>query len=43
MEQPAQRLRSLVAPFILRCLKAGALSDLPEKTESVIVAHTTGE
>lgn len=38
-----RRLRCLVAPFILRRLKTDVLSDLPEKTESVIVAHMSGE
>lgn len=42
-ERPTRRLRCLVAPFILRRLKTDVLSDLPEKTESVVVAHMTGE
>lgn len=41
--RPTQRLRCLVAPFILRRLKTDVLTDLPEKTENVIVAHMTGE
>lgn len=42
-EQAMQRLRCLVAPFILRRTKADVLSDLPPKTESVVVARMAGE
>ncbi|WP_072374554.1 DEAD/DEAH box helicase [Thermophilibacter mediterraneus] len=38
-----ERLRLLVSPFILRRLKTDVLSDLPEKTESVVVARMSGE
>ena len=34
-EDAARRLRSLVAPFMLRRLKADVLQDLPDKLESV--------
>ena len=39
----AQRLQCMVAPFILRRLKADVLSDLPEKSESIVYAHMSGE
>ena len=39
----ASRLRCLVAPFILRRLKGDVLSDLPDKTETVVYARMTGE
>lgn len=35
-EDAARRLRSLVAPFMLRRLKADVLKDLPDKLESVV-------
>lgn len=38
-----ERLRCLVAPFILRRLKADVLADLPQKTESVVRARMAGE
>jgi SNF2 family DNA or RNA helicase len=42
-EAAAQRLRSLVTPFILRRLKGDVLRDLPDKNESVVVANMEGE
>ena len=39
----AQRLRCMVAPFILRRLKADVLADLPEKSETVVWARMSGE
>ncbi|EFA22988.1 DEAD/DEAH box helicase [Bifidobacterium gallicum] len=39
----AQRLHHAVRPFILRRLKRDVLTDLPEKTESVIDVALTGE
>lgn len=38
-----ERLRCLTSPFILRRLKTDVLSDLPDKTESVVRAHMSGE
>lgn len=42
-EGAAERLRCLVAPFILRRLKGDVLRDLPEKNESVVYARMSGE
>ena len=42
-EGAAERLRCLVAPFILRRLKSDVLTELPEKHESVVYAQMTGE
>ena len=39
----AHRLQCMVAPFILRRLKADVLADLPEKNESVVYARMAGE
>lgn len=41
--EATRRLQCLVAPFILRRLKADVLADLPEKNESVVLAQMTGE
>ena len=42
-EGAADQLRRLVAPFILRRLKRDVLTDLPEKSESVVFAQMEGE
>lgn len=42
-EDAARRLRSLVAPFMLRRLKADVLKDLPDKLESVVYVPMEGE
>ena len=42
-EDAARRLRSLVAPFMLRRLKADVLRDLPDKLESVVYTPLEGE
>lgn len=42
-EGAAARLRRITGPFILRRLKADVLADLPEKSESVVMAHMSGE
>ena len=42
-EGAAARLRRITGPFILRRLKADVLTDLPEKSESVVMAHMSGE
>lgn len=42
-EGAAARLRRITAPFVLRRLKADVLADLPEKSESVVLAHLSGE
>ncbi|MBR3315412.1 MAG: DEAD/DEAH box helicase [Atopobiaceae bacterium] len=42
-EQVAQSLRRLVGPFILRRNKRDVLRDLPEKSESVVMASMDGE
>lgn len=42
-EDAARRLRSLVAPFMLRRLKADVLDDLPDKLESVVYTPLEGE
>lgn len=42
-EDAARRLRSLVAPFMLRRLKADVLEDLPDKLESVVYTQMEGE
>lgn len=42
-ERATERLRCLVAPFILRRLKTDVLRDLPQKTENVLVARMAGE
>ncbi len=42
-EGAARRLQCLVAPFILRRLKTDVLADLPEKSESVVLARMEGE
>ena len=42
-EDAARRLRSLVAPFMLRRLKADVLDDLPDKLESVVYVPMEGE
>ena len=39
----ARRLRSLVAPFMLRRLKADVLQDLPDKLESVVYVPMEAE
>lgn len=39
----SRELRCLVAPFILRRLKADVLADLPDKVESVVFARMQGE
>ena len=39
----AERLRCMVAPFVLRRLKADVLADLPEKSENVVFARMEGE
>ena len=41
--EATNRLQCLVAPFILRRLKTDVLSDLPEKSESTVLAHMEGE
>ena len=42
-EDAARRLRSLVAPFMLRRLKADVLQDLPDKLESVVYVPMEAE
>lgn len=42
-EAVAERLQSLVEPFVLRRLKDAVLTELPEKMESVIHVPLTGE
>lgn len=42
-EAAAERLRRLVAPFILRRLKRDVLCDLPDKNESVVSSVLEGE
>lgn len=42
-EGAARRLRSLVAPFMLRRLKADVLKDLPDKLESVVYVPMEAE
>ena len=42
-EQVAQSLRRLVGPFILRRNKRDVLRDLPDKSESVVMASMEGE
>ena len=42
-EGAAERLRCMVAPFILRRLKSDVLDDLPDKDESVVYARMEGE
>ena len=42
-EVVANRLQSLVEPFVLRRLKDNVLTELPEKIESVIHVPLTGE
>lgn len=42
-EDAAQRLQTLVGPFMLRRLKADVLSDLPDKLESVVYTPMTDE
>ena len=41
--QAQENLRRLVAPFILRRMKADVLSDLPEKVETVVGSELTAE
>ncbi|MEG0310088.1 MAG: DEAD/DEAH box helicase [Eubacterium sp.] len=42
-EKALERLRKLVAPFILRRLKKDVLKELPEKTETTMYANLEGD
>ena len=42
-EEVLERLKSMIAPFILRRLKTEVLEELPEKTETTIYAPLTSE
>ena len=42
-EEASQRLKKMVAPFILRRLKGDVLSDLPEKLEEIRYAKLEKE
>ena len=42
-EGAAERLRAVIRPFVLRRLKSEVLTDLPEKSETVVLARLEGE